>query len=158
MDHNKAAARCAYICFQSAGSKLIFVMCLWAYSYGKAQYKSNTLLFFTDFHVMVKSKIQEEVLEFLLSKTCLDYILPSIQTRIVVLRSSEIPILCNGDSLRSLNNVIWSVRGLHVAGMKLACGQYVVGMWLVCGRHVVGVWSACGWCVVGMGNAVGKLT
>ena len=35
MDRIKAAARCAYMCFRFAGGKLIIVMRLWAYSYGK---------------------------------------------------------------------------------------------------------------------------
>ena len=36
MDRIKAAARCAFMCFRSAGGKLIIVMGLWPYcSYGK---------------------------------------------------------------------------------------------------------------------------
>ena len=44
MDHIKSVARCAYMCFRFAGGKLMIVMRLSAYSYGKGQYKCTTLL------------------------------------------------------------------------------------------------------------------
>ena len=48
MDRFEAAARGAYICFRSAGGKLIIVKRLWAcYMYmEKGLYKCTTLLYF----------------------------------------------------------------------------------------------------------------
>ena len=47
MDRFEAAARGAYICFRSAGGKLIIVKHLWACYMEKALYKCTTLLYFT---------------------------------------------------------------------------------------------------------------
>ena len=47
MDRFEAAARGAYICFRSAGGKLIIVKRLWACYMEKALYKCTTLLYFT---------------------------------------------------------------------------------------------------------------
>ena len=44
MDWFEAAATCAYICFRSAGGKLIIVKRLWACYMEKALYKCTTLL------------------------------------------------------------------------------------------------------------------
>ena len=46
MDRFEAAARGAYICFRSAGGKLIIVKRLWACYMEKALYKCTTLLFY----------------------------------------------------------------------------------------------------------------
>ena len=46
MDRFEAAARGAYICFRSAGGKLIIVKRLWACYMEKALYKCTTLLYF----------------------------------------------------------------------------------------------------------------
>ena len=57
MDRFEAAARGAYICFRSAGGKLIIVKRLWACYMEKALYKCTTL----------KQTLQETVLKNLLS-------------------------------------------------------------------------------------------
>ena len=46
MDRFEAAARGAYICFRSAGGKLIIVKRLWVCHMEKALYKCTTLLYF----------------------------------------------------------------------------------------------------------------
>ena len=46
MDRFEVATRGAYICFRSAGGKLIIVKCLWGYYMEKALYKCTTLLYF----------------------------------------------------------------------------------------------------------------
>ena len=52
MDRFEAAARGAYICFRSAGGKLIIVKRLWACYMEKALYKCTTLLYFTLLEIM----------------------------------------------------------------------------------------------------------
>ena len=45
MDRFEAAARGAYLCFRSAGGKMIIVKRLWACYMEKALYKCTTLLY-----------------------------------------------------------------------------------------------------------------
>ena len=61
MDHFEVAARGAYVCFRSAGGKLIIVKRLWACYMEKAQNKCTTLLFY----FTICGAIQRKVLKYM---------------------------------------------------------------------------------------------